>query len=52
MRHALFLLVLGQVLALSACSGPAPPKHPLLQSRQTGCDDGGSGGVVIDGVCL
>ncbi len=41
MRHALILLV-GLVLALGACAA----------REGSTCDDGGSGGVVIDGVCL
>ena len=51
MRPALVLVFLAPFF-LCACGDPPPPKHPLLESRQTGCDDGGSGGVVIDGVCL
>lgn len=51
MLRALALLVLTQVV-LSGCGAPPPPKHPLLQSRQQSCDDGGDGGVMIDGVCL
>jgi hypothetical protein len=51
MRRALILLFLGQLI-LSGCGEPPPAKHPLLKSSQRGCDDGGSGGVMIDGVCL
>lgn len=51
MRPALVLVFLAPFF-LCACGEPPPPKHPLLESRQTGCDDGGSGGVVIDDVCL
>lgn len=51
MRRALILIFLGQLI-LSGCGEAPPPKHPLLETRQTGCDDGGSGGVIVDGVCL
>lgn len=41
------LLVLAALLA--GCGGdPGPYRAP----GQKGCDDGGSGGVMIDGVCL
>lgn len=32
----------------SGCSSDGPYRAP----GQAGCDDGGSGGVLIDGVCL
>ncbi len=41
MQIALFLLA-GLVLALGGCAA----------REGSTCDDGGSGGVVIDGVCL
>jgi hypothetical protein len=46
-------LLLALLPALAACAPapqpPAPgPQRIVLQS----CDDGGSGGVLIDGVCL
>ncbi len=34
---------------LAACARPAPPERSV---QLRGCDDGGDGGVVIDGVCL
>ncbi len=52
MRLLLIAPVFGALLLLSGCSDPRPPKHPLLAERQTVCDDGGEGGVVVDGVCL
>ena len=41
------LLIAGAMLA--ACARPAPPERSV---QLRGCDDGGDGGVVIDGVCL
>lgn len=52
MRLILLPPLFGALLLLPACSDPKPPKHPLLSERQTTCDDGGSGGVIVDGVCL
>jgi hypothetical protein len=44
-----FLLIAGALAA--ACAGPAPaPYAPAAAARS--CDDGGDGGVLIDGVCL
>jgi hypothetical protein len=37
------------VLLLAACAAPRQPA-PSMQLRA--CDDGGEGGVIIDGVCL
>jgi type IV pilus biogenesis protein CpaD/CtpE len=48
MRRQLVLLAV--VAALLAACAPAPPTTRALQPRP--CDDGGSGGVLIDGVCL
>ena len=43
-------LVLALAAALLAgCSGES---RPYRAPGQKGCDDGGSGGVLIDGVCL
>ncbi len=49
-------------LALTGCGGGAPqaggdraqaaPLQAAPASRPRPCDDGGSGGVMIDGVCL
>lgn len=55
MSRILALLISGAVLA--ACAAPAPPPAPKVKRTvvpvgMTGCDDGGSGGVLIDGVCL
>jgi hypothetical protein len=49
MRHWLVMLAAAGLL-LAACSsgGDAPAPAMTLQP----CDDGGSGGVIIDGVCL
>ncbi len=44
-RLALVLLLSG---LLGACADPGPGGT----LRQRACDDGGSGGVVIDGICL
>ena len=52
MRLRLLPPLLGALLLLCACSEPRPPQHPLLSERQTVCDDGGEGGVMVDGVCL
>jgi ABC-type glycerol-3-phosphate transport system substrate-binding protein len=41
MSRTIALLLAAAMLA--ACSGPGPGAR---------CDDGGDGGVVIDGVCL
>lgn len=45
-RPILLCLVFGFLLA--ACGGGGSGDGP----RARGCDDGGSGGVMIDGVCL
>lgn len=56
MRRALALLLSAALLA--GCAG-SPPPAPKQQIRPTvtpagykACDDGGSGGVMIDGICL
>ena len=46
-KWALLLALTAPVLA--ACSAD---KGPYLAPGQETCDDGGSGGVVVDGVCL
>lgn len=55
MRPALILLMISATL-LTACGG-APQSSGTAAARPTKvalkpCDDGGSGGVLIDGVCL
>jgi hypothetical protein len=52
MRLVLLPPLLGALLLLPGCSDSRPPKHPLLPERQAVCDDGGAGGVVVNGVCL
>jgi uncharacterized lipoprotein YmbA len=47
MRKRLVLLLIGAA-TLAACAGEPPARTMQLRS----CDDGGSGGVIIDGVCL
>jgi len=34
---------------IAACARPVPPERSV---QLRACDDGGDGGVVIDGVCL
>ena len=48
MRRRIILLV-ASVILLAACAKtqPAPYGAPARA-----CDDGGAGGVIIDGVCL
>ncbi len=46
LRHLALALIVGSMLA--ACGATSNPEP----SRMRSCDDGGSGGVVIDGVCL
>jgi hypothetical protein len=43
-------LVLALCLALVACAPPPAPTD--VAAPPLPCDDGGSGGVLIDGVCL
>lgn len=43
------LLIAGAMLAACARPAPAPPERSV---ELRDCDDGGDGGVVIDGVCL
>ncbi len=52
MRNALALIVAAAVLA--GCGGQPPPQAGATPAsvRLVPCDDGGSGGVMIDGVCL
>ncbi len=48
MRWRIVLLVIAGVL-LASCGTPQPASYgPAARA----CDDGGDGGVVIDGVCL
>jgi hypothetical protein len=42
-----FLLAVAGLLAACATREPAPYGPPARS-----CDDGGAGGVIIDGVCL
>ncbi|MFO1105052.1 MAG: hypothetical protein U1E34_03040 [Amaricoccus sp.] len=57
MRRSLASILVA-ALALAACaSAPTPAeKHQVrptvVPAGMQTCDDGGSGGVVIDGVCL
>jgi hypothetical protein len=48
MLHRLTVLALA-VAFLAGCSGGTGPDGT---TRLVRCDDGGSGGVIIDGVCL
>lgn len=43
-------LALLVALALAACAGGGGGSDAPMRLR--GCDDGGAGGVIIDGVCL
>ncbi|MFT3974699.1 MAG: hypothetical protein QM699_14955 [Amaricoccus sp.] len=42
-------LALAAALLTAGCSGD---KGPYRAPGQKSCDDGGSGGVLIDGICL
>jgi hypothetical protein len=44
------LMIAGALL--TACAQPAPPETTVRTVQLRSCDDGGSGGVIIDGVCL
>jgi hypothetical protein len=44
-----FVALLLVAVLLAACAAPRQPA-PSMQLRA--CDDGGAGGVIIDGVCL
>ncbi|MER2508636.1 hypothetical protein [Amaricoccus sp.] len=53
------LVMLFASLWLAACGSSEPPSEPssgpsvtAAPVRAVPCDDGGSGGVLIDGVCL
>jgi len=49
-----FVLMAIAVALLAGCGSPQPqpqPGGPRTVALQP-CDDGGSGGVLIDGVCL
>ncbi len=49
------LVMLFATLWLGACGSPEPAPGPAVTAapaRAVACDDGGSGGVLIDGVCL
>lgn len=48
MPHRLVLALLAAAL-FGACAAPDSSRESVRLIR---CDDGGSGGVVIDGVCL
>lgn len=43
---------LAAAAALLLLAGCGPSDGPYRAPGQKGCDDGGSGGVLIDGVCL
>ena len=47
-RRLLFMLLAAALLCACGRGGDAPQ----TRSGPRSCDDGGSGGVVIDGVCL
>ena len=49
MRRQLVLLLAAGLLA-AGCA--ARPPAPFAPAAARACDDGGDGGVVIDGVCL
>lgn len=49
-RPILLCLVFGFLLA--ACGGGGSGGGSGAGPQARGCDDGGSGGVMIDGVCL
>jgi hypothetical protein len=49
MRFKIVLLVVAGVM-LTACAKPRPAAEAPVAARA--CDDGGDGGVMIDGVCL
>lgn len=46
MRTSLAFVLVASFL-LAACAGQQPAQSPVRS-----CDDGGDGGVLIDGVCL
>ena len=52
MRNALAMIVAAAVLA--GCGGQPQPQAGATPASVplVPCDDGGSGGVMIDGVCL
>ncbi|HVL20278.1 MAG TPA: hypothetical protein VM422_04730 [Amaricoccus sp.] len=43
---------LALVLAAAVLAGCSGDKGPYRAPGQKTCDDGGSGGVIVDGVCL
>lgn len=56
MLRGLALLLVAALVAGCAAS-PPPARQPQVRQTVTpagykACDDGGSGGVMIDGVCL
>ena len=53
MLRKLALIVAAATVA-TGCAGPAPQRSsaPGAAMPLVACDDGGSGGVLIDGVCL
>ena len=53
MSRLLLPLLLGVLLgACGSAPAPAPTSGAPAPTTLRGCDDGGSGGVLIDGVCL
>lgn len=57
MRRKLALLVLASTVSLAGCGGggsqaPSTRGDAPAPVRHVPCDDGGSGGVMIHGVCL
>lgn len=52
MRPAMTKWTLALALVAAVLAGCSGGKAPYRAPGQKGCDDGGSGGVLIDGVCL
>ena len=52
MLRGLALIILAAALAAGCAGQPQPPAATPASMPLVACDDGGSGGVMIDGVCL
>lgn len=52
LKATMLEVTLALALAASVLAGCSADRGPFRAPGQQACDDGGSGGVLIDGTCL